>query len=48
VSRAIALVMLFVSGLALGRHAGYASWKAGIIMVGLGTVLVLASHAPGG
>ena len=26
---AIALVMLFVGGLALGRYAGYGSWKAG-------------------
>jgi hypothetical protein len=48
VSRAIALVMLFFGGLALGRHAGYGSWKVGFMMAGLGTVLVLAINALGG
>ena len=47
-SRAIALVMLFVGGLALGRYAGYGSWKAGLLMVGLGTLLVVAIRALGG
>lgn len=48
VSRAIALAMLFVGGLALGRHAGYGSWKVGLMMVGLGTALVIAINALGG
>jgi hypothetical protein len=48
VSRAIALAMLFCGGLALGRYAGYGSWKAGFIMIGLGTGLVIAINALGG
>lgn len=48
VSRYIALAMLFLGGLALGRYAGYGSWKTGLMMVGLGTVLVLAINALGG
>lgn len=48
VSRAIALAMLFVGGLGLGRYAGYGSWKAGLLMVGLGSVLVVAIHLLGG
>jgi len=47
-SRVIALVMLFGGGLALGRYAGYGSWKAGVSMVGLGTALVIAIMALGG
>jgi len=47
-SRGIALVMLFGGGLALGRYAGYGSWKAGLSMVGLGTALVIAIMALGG
>lgn len=48
VSRATALVMLFIGGLALGRYAGYGSWKAGLMMAGLGTVVVVAVMALGG
>lgn len=48
VSRAIALAMLFLGGLALGRHAGYGSWKVGLMMTGLGTALVGAVMALGG
>ena len=48
VSRAVALAMLFGGGLALGRHAGYGSWKAGLSMIGLGTALVVAINALGG
>ena len=48
VSRAIALAMLFFGGLALGRFAGYGSWKVGFMMTGLGTVLVMAINALGG
>ena len=48
VSRAVGLAMLFCGGLALGRYAGYGSWKAGFIMVALGTGLVGAIMALGG
>jgi hypothetical protein len=48
VSRAISLAMLFFGGLALGRYAGYGSWKVGLMMVGLGTALVVAINALGG
>ena len=48
VSRAIALAMLFFGGLALGRYAGYGSWKVGFMMVGLGSALVVAINALGG
>jgi len=48
VSSAVALVMLFVGGLALGRYAGYGSWKVGFMMVALGTALVAAIRALGG
>jgi hypothetical protein len=47
-SRIVAIVMLFVGGLALGRYAGYGSWKVGLMMAGLGTALVLAINALGG
>jgi len=47
-SRVIALTMLFVGGLALGRYAGYGSWKVGLMMAGLGTALVAAIMALGG
>ena len=32
VSRALSLAMLFFGGLALGRYAGYGSWKVGFMM----------------
>lgn len=48
VSRGIALAMLFFGGMALGRYAGYGGWKAGFIMVALGTLLVAAIMALGG
>lgn len=48
VSRATALVMLFFGGLALGRYAGYGSWRAGALMTGLGAALVAAIMALGG
>lgn len=47
-SRAIALLMLFGGGLALGHHAGYGSWKVGLMMAGLGAALVAAVMALGG
>ena len=48
VSRAVALAMLFTGGLALGKYAGYGSWKVGLLMAGLGTALVVAINALGG
>ncbi len=48
VSHACALAMLFVGGLALGRYAGYGSWKVGLMMAGLGSALVVAINALGG
>lgn len=48
VSRGISLLMLFLGGLALGRFAGYGSWKVGLMMAGLGTALVVAIIALGG
>jgi len=48
VSRVIALAMLFGGGLALGRYAGYGSWKAGAIMTGVGVAVVAAVMALGG
>jgi len=47
-SRMVAIAMLFFGGLALGRYAGYGSWKVGLMMAGLGTALVLAINALGG
>ena len=48
VSQAIALTMLFFGGMALGRYAGYGSWKVGFMMAGLGAALVAAVIALGG
>jgi VIT1/CCC1 family predicted Fe2+/Mn2+ transporter len=48
VSRAIAITMMFLAGLALGRYAGYGSWKTGAMMAGLGTVVVAVVVALGG
>ena len=47
-SRGLSLAMLFLGGLALGRYAGYGSWKAGLLMAGLGTALTVAVVALGG
>jgi len=44
-SRVIALVMLFLAGLALGRYAGYGSWRAGFMMALIGVLLVGAIKA---
>ena len=48
VSRAVALAMLFLGGAALGRYAGFGTWKVGLMMIGLGTGLVVAINALGG
>lgn len=47
-SRVTALAMLFLGGLALGRYAGYGSWRTGFVMMGLGAALVVAIIALGG
>ena len=48
-SRAITLVMLFLAGFALGRHAGY-RWPitSGLLMATMGAILILAVMALGG
>jgi hypothetical protein len=48
VSHAVAVVMLFFGGLALGRYAGYGSWRVGVMTAGLGVVMVAAINALGG
>jgi hypothetical protein len=48
ISRGIALAMLFFGGLALGRYAGYGTWRTGFMMAGIGTALVIAINALGG
>jgi hypothetical protein len=48
VSHAVAVVMLFFGGLALGRYAGYGSWRVGVMTAGLGAVMVAAINALGG
>jgi len=48
VSNAIALLTLFVCGLALGRYAGGVPWRYGVAMTAIGTVLVAATIALGG
>ncbi len=47
-SQAIALLMLFLGGFALGRYAGYGSWRAALGMTALGVMLVGAILALGG
>lgn len=48
VSNAIAIVMLFMTGVAYGRCIGRSGWAFGIGMVGLGGVLVGLTIALGG
>ena len=48
ISRGIALATLFIAGLGLGRYGGYGSWRAGLLMAGLGCVLVVAINLLGG
>lgn len=48
VSRGLTLVMLFGGGLALGRYAGYGTWRSGIAFVTLGVALTAAIIALGG
>jgi len=48
ISNAIALVMLFLCGYWLGRHAGHPPWRMGFAMVVVGSVLVALTIALGG
>ena len=47
-SNAVALVMLFACGTALGRYAGRRPYRTGLIMTALGVVLVTVTIALGG
>lgn len=47
-SRVLTLAMLFCAGIALGRHAGFGGWIAGLAMVALGVALTMAIIALGG
>jgi len=48
VSNAIAIAMLFITGVAYGRAVGRSPWVVGISMVALGGVLVALTMALGG
>lgn len=48
VSNGIALVLLFLGGWQLARHAGLSPWRLGTAMLVVGTTLVLATIALGG
>ncbi len=48
VSNGIALVMLFFTGYALGKYAGYRKWLMGIAMMVLGSILVVITIFLGG
>ena len=48
ISNTIALVMLFLCGYWLGRHAGYRPWRMGFAMVLVGSMLVAITIALGG
>ncbi len=48
VSNAIALVMLFLGGYALGRYSGLRPWRLGLAMAVTGSVLVAVTMALGG
>jgi VIT1/CCC1 family predicted Fe2+/Mn2+ transporter len=48
VSNAIAIVLLFLTGYAFGRHVEYRPWLTGLAMVVLGSVLVVITIALGG
>lgn len=48
VSRVLTIAMLFLSGLALGRHAGGGGWKSGLAMTFVGVLLTAAIIALGG
>jgi VIT1/CCC1 family predicted Fe2+/Mn2+ transporter len=47
-SNAVALVMLYLTGHALGRVTGHRTWLTGLVMVAVGAVLVALTIALGG
>jgi VIT family len=48
ISNGIALLMLFLTGYAFGRHAGYRPWRMGLGMVLIGFGMVAITMALGG
>ncbi|MFJ4293500.1 hypothetical protein ACIP1U_27555 [Cupriavidus sp. NPDC089707] len=48
VSRVLTILMLFGAGIALGRHAGFGGWMAGVAMTLVGVALTMAIIALGG
>ena len=48
VAQAIALVLLYFAGAALGRHTGRQPWRAGLLMAGVGAVLSALTFGLGG
>jgi len=48
VSNGVALLMLFVCGMRLGRYAGHGPWRMGLLIAALGGVLVAVTIALGG
>ncbi len=48
ISRVLTIVMLFGAGFALGRHAGFGGWMAGLAMTVLGVALTVAIILLGG
>ncbi len=48
ISNLIAIVLLFILGSMVGRHAGHRRWLTGLAMVILGGVLVAVTIALGG
>jgi len=47
-SNGIAVLILFLAGHALGRHAGYLPWRTGLAMAAIGVVVVVLTIALGG
>jgi len=47
-SNLVAMGLLFLAGHRLGRFAGFAAWRFGFVMLGIGVVLVLVTLALGG
>ena len=48
VSNAVLVALLFVAGAAWGRHAGVNRWRAGLIFLSAGLIMVLVAIALGG